>query len=130
MSRKKCNPSYLSSGSSEWSNFPRAIIAITPKQNTDEFSMELGKRGNKAGWRDKDGNPTREKVIRHAKDTIFGKEVPGGEPEGLPQPRRTGRKCPLETIWAFLPADGSPVSKNVLEMQASENGVAIRRFSP
>ena len=47
---------YLGSGSAEWANWARAVVAIRSLGDNGVFELCLGKRGGRVGWRDEEGN--------------------------------------------------------------------------
>src|SRR5262249_41605219 len=58
---------YLGTGSIEWANWPRAIIAIRALGSHKVFELRAAKRGSRLGWKEADGSPCYCKLIAHAK---------------------------------------------------------------
>jgi RecA-family ATPase len=66
---------YQSLGSSELSNWARAIISII-KTSEDEFRVILAKRGWRSGALDTDGSITNELFLAHSTDSICWRQIP------------------------------------------------------
>lgn len=66
---------YLGLGSSELSNWARAIITIVNTAE-DEFRLVVAKRGKRSGLVDDHGNPTSELSLAHSTDHICWKRIP------------------------------------------------------
>ena len=62
---------YLGSGSSEWANWPRAVLALRSIGSNQIFELKAGKRGSRLGWQDANGERCYAKLIAHAKDGGF-----------------------------------------------------------
>ncbi len=67
--------SYMGLGSSELSNWARAIICLTAT-GEDEFRMIFAKRGWRAGVVDEKGHPTTELHLAYSSDHICWKSIP------------------------------------------------------
>jgi len=74
---------YYGSGSAEWANWARAILALESTRDKGVFQLHVGKRGQKIGWKDDEGNTSYSKHIAHSKNpkVIFwrladSKEIP------------------------------------------------------
>jgi hypothetical protein len=59
---------YLGSGSAEWANWARAVLAIRSVGSNEVYELRAGKRGGRLGWKDADGNTVYVKFIAHAKE--------------------------------------------------------------
>ena len=59
---------YLGSGSAEWANWARAVVAIRGLGENGVFELCLGKRGGRVGWQDEAGAPVYKTLIGHAKE--------------------------------------------------------------
>ena len=60
---------YMGSGSSEFTNYIRSALVLTPWNGgklSSVFDLIAAKHGDKLGWRDADGKPTTKKVVCHA----------------------------------------------------------------
>jgi hypothetical protein len=62
---------YLGSGSAEWSNWPRAILAMRSLGSHDIYELRAGKRGGRLRWQDEQGERIYSKLIAHAKQDGF-----------------------------------------------------------
>jgi hypothetical protein len=78
---------YSGSGSSELANWPRAVVAIRSLGSHSVFELRLGKRGQRAHWRNPDGTPSFARHIAHATDGIFWRMA-----EPTETPAEPGRK--------------------------------------
>ena len=58
---------YLGSGSAEWANWARAVVAFRGIGSHDVFELVLGKRGARAGWIDEAGERIYQRPIAHSK---------------------------------------------------------------
>ncbi len=59
---------YLGSGSSEFTNYIRSALVLTPYQQASGgvFNLIAAKHGDKLGWRDENGAPTIKKIAAYA----------------------------------------------------------------
>ena len=60
---------YMGSGSSEFTNYVRSALVITPYgdgRTPGLFTLHAAKHGDKLGWRTADGRPTTQKTVCHA----------------------------------------------------------------
>jgi RecA-family ATPase len=73
---------YLGSGSSELTNWARAVAVITQTSDNNTYLLQLAKRGGRAGATDRNGNPTTHIHLAQATDgTICWNQI--DEPEEL-----------------------------------------------
>jgi len=59
---------YAGSGSIEWANWARCVIALQCTDITGIYRLVAGKRGSRLGWRTADGKPTLDRFIAHARE--------------------------------------------------------------
>ncbi len=59
---------YIASGSAEWANAPRAVLAIRSIGSHDIFELVAGKRGRRAEWRDCQDERIYSQLIQHSKE--------------------------------------------------------------
>jgi hypothetical protein len=59
---------YLGSGSAEWANWARAVVAVRGLGSHEIFQLVLGKRGARAGWVGEEGERIYHRSIAHAKE--------------------------------------------------------------
>jgi hypothetical protein len=102
---------YLGSGSAEWANWARAVLAIRSVGSHEVFELRAGKRGGRIGWKDEDGKTSFARLIGHATEpgvicwrTATEDETPAGKP------RRAGTR---EDLTALVPLE-KPVAKALL----------------
>ncbi len=102
---------YLGSGSIEWANWARAVLAIRSIGSHTIFELRAGKRGGRIGWRTPDGQTEYAKLIGHATEpgVICWRDV---DPAELPATsvKRAGNR---EDLLALVPMD-KPVNKALL----------------
>lgn len=102
---------YLGSGSAEWANWARAVLAIRSIGSHTAFELRAGKRGGRIGWRTAQGETEYAKLIGHATepDMICWREV---DPSELPaaQTKRAGTR---EDLIALVPLE-KPIAKSLL----------------
>jgi len=102
---------YLGSGSAEWANWARAVLAIRSLGSHSVFELHAGKRGSRIGWKDDDGNTTFARLIGHATEPgviCWRKTTEDETPAG--KPRRAGTR---EDLTALVPLE-KPVAKSLL----------------
>lgn len=95
---------YLGSGSSEFANAPRAVLAIRSIGSHDVFELCAGKRGGRLGWHDEQGEKSRSRLIEHSKvpgqicwlETTKEEQNPKGRPKGATP----------DDVLKLLPPDG------------------------
>lgn len=74
---------YMGSGSSEFTNYIRSALVITPYKDGRTpglFTLNAAKHGDKLGWRDADGRPTTQKTVCYANRLP---EYAGGTASGM-----------------------------------------------
>lgn len=95
---------YLGSGSAEWANWARAVLAVRSIGSHEFFELHAGKRGARLRWRDENGAQTSSKFIAHSeRGLICWREAQPPEPakkQGRP------REHDAEDLIRLLPADG------------------------
>jgi hypothetical protein len=93
---------YSAIGSSEWANFARAVLVLQSSRKLPPgmFGLHLGKRGQRAGWRDASGRVLWSKLIQHGDGgNISWREVPAGAED-----MNAGDLLPDDDILAIFPA--------------------------
>lgn len=80
---------YLGSGSAEWANAPRAVLAIRSMGSHDIFELNAGKRGSRLNWRDDQDVKVYSILIQHSKEPgqicWVGASKDDLEPKGRPK---------------------------------------------
>ena len=100
---------YIGLGSSELTNWARAICVLQTTKEDGVFRLLLAKRGNRAGVVDVLGDPCTEIYIKHGDGHIFWEpcEPPAEEPEtekksaGRPPALSELQVIELRTMWAM-----------------------------
>lgn len=103
---------YVMSGSAEWANAPRAVLALVPHKSGKFYELAAPKRGKRLGWRDHEGKRSISKVIAHSSRGICWREVASqeiNELEGEGQPEAPARRsapkqrATMEDLLALFP---------------------------
>ena len=119
---------YLGSGSSEWANWARAVLAVRSLGSNLVFELRAGKRGGRLGWKEEDGETKSYlKLIAHAKEpgVICWREA---EADDMPEPASAKRVATKEDIMPHVPVVGT-ISKDALRLKANTAGIAINRIN-
>jgi hypothetical protein len=100
---------YLGAGSAEWSNWPRAILAVRSLGSHDIYELRAGKRGGRLRWHDENGERIYSKLIAHAKrDGFCWREATHAELElergGSSELRVRRYKPSLDEFMTLFPA--------------------------
>lgn len=88
---------YLGSGSAEWANWARAVVAVRGLGSHEVFQLVLGKRGARAGWVGEEGERIYARAIAHSKEPgaiCWRNADPGDVPNE--EPKRNGRS----EVWS------------------------------
>jgi hypothetical protein len=96
---------YLGSGSAEWANWARAVVAVRGLGSHEVFQLVLGKRGARAGWVGEEGERIYHRSIAHAKEpgAICWRPAEAGEvPEIKTASRGRPEKFPAENLLKIL----------------------------
>lgn len=94
---------YLGSGSAEWANWARAVLAIRSIGSHEVFELRAGKRGARIGWKDDDGKTSFARLIGHATEPGVICWRPATEDETpAGRPRRAGTR---EDLTALVPLE-------------------------
>jgi hypothetical protein len=111
------NPDYAGLGSSELSNWARAIVSL--KTEGDAYCLSLGKRGKRAGITD-DGGATRI-WLRHSGNRIFWEEADAATVASPQRPKTA------EDLLALVPTSPARILKNTLLEKAKSAGLGEKR---
>jgi hypothetical protein len=120
---------YLGSGSIEWANWARAVIAVRSVGSHSVFELRAAKRGGRLGWKEADGmTPTFAKMIAHAREpgVICWQDA---LPEEIPTEGKAKPAATKEALLAHVPA-GKPILKDLLRVQANGAGIALNKINP
>ncbi len=119
---------YLGSGSAEWANWSRAVLALRNLGSPTVFELRAGKRGYRLGWMEVDGRTKAyAKTIAHAKEpgVIFWREADALE---VPTVDKAKAIPTPECILAHVPPD-RPIAKEVLRGKANAAGIAWNKIN-
>lgn len=112
------NADYSGLGSSELSNWARAILSLSVEETS--FVLTLGKRGKRAGIEDKFGCP---KIwLRYAVSGIFWQEC---EPEAASESTKKSKTA--DDLLAHVPASPGRILKNSLIQKGQASGIGENR---
>jgi len=102
---------YLGSGSAEWANWARAVLAIRSLGSHNVFELRAGKRGARIGWKDAEGNQAFSRLIGHATEpgVICWRDASADEATAKGD-KRPGTAADLK---ALVPLE-KPIEKNML----------------
>jgi len=110
---------YLGSGSAEFANWPRCVLAIRSIGQHAVFELRAGKRGSRIGWKDENDQPAYSRFIAHSKTPglIYWRDAELDEARSANSPRA---KTP-EDLLALVPLD-KPILKSLLLDRAQGAG--------
>lgn len=98
---------YSGTGSAEWANWARAVLALRSIGSHDVFELRAGKRGARLGWQDEDGQRSYVRHLAHSAKGICWREA---APDEIPQTGRP-KEHNAEELFALLPEGGLPPTK-------------------
>jgi len=93
---------YLGTGSAEWCNWARGVLAVRSIGSHDVFELQAGKRGARLQWADADGQRVYSRHLAHSKHGICWLEA---EPDQIPKAGRP-REVAAEEVLSLLPDGG------------------------
>jgi hypothetical protein len=95
---------YLGSGSAEWANWARGVLALRSIGSHDVFELRAAKRGGRLGWVNEINEKVYQKFIAHAKESgaIFWREVAANEIGQTGRPKSSD----ADEILGLLPPEG------------------------
>ncbi len=120
---------YMGSGSAEWGNWARAVLALRSLGSHSVFELRAGKRGGRLGWKELDGETkAHAKLIAHATEpgVICWREAEAAE---VPTDSKVKRVPTADDVMAHVPTD-KPISKEMLRTKANGAGIALNRINP
>ena len=93
---------YMGSGSGEWANWPRAVLALRSIGSHEIFELRAGKRGGRLRWLDEFGERCYTRLVAHAKaGGFYWREADPAELEGNGKKGR-GAKFTTKDLLAVL----------------------------
>jgi hypothetical protein len=120
---------YLGSGSIEWANWSRAVIAIRSIGSHSVFELRAAKRGARLRWVAEDG-ATRifGKLIAHGSEggPIYWRTAEASE---APEPQNKRKRIYNKgDLFAHVPAD-KPIEKEALRSKANNAGIPWNKIN-
>jgi hypothetical protein len=116
---------YLGTGSAEWANWARAVLALRSIGSHEVFELRAGKRGARLAWQDEAGQRSYVRQLAHATKGICWREA---TPDEIP---KTGRpkKQSTEKVFALLPPGGltNPEWQKLAESEYDVPKTSFRR---
>jgi putative DNA primase/helicase len=116
---------YLGSGSAEWANVPRAIMALRSIGSHDIYELRAGKRGARLGWKDAEGKTSYSRLIGHSNEPgfIYWRDASEDELNRGGRPKDYS----ADELLELLPFEGLATTE-WLELAGKELGIKERRF--
>jgi phage/plasmid primase-like uncharacterized protein len=117
---------YLGSGSAEWGNWARAILALRRIRSGAVFELSAPKRGARLGWKDEKGNVSQTRYIAHSAEVgkIYWRCA---EPEEKKRPPGRPKNHTPEDLSSLLPPEGLTATE-WKEKAETEVGIKERQF--
>jgi hypothetical protein len=114
---------YSGTGSAEWANWARAVLALRSIGSHDVFELRAGKRGARLGWQDADGQRSYVRHLAHSTKGICWRDAASSE---VP---KTGRSKDYDAgeLLTLLPPEGL-TSSEWRDEAAKEYGIKERSF--
>lgn len=117
---------YLGSGSSEWANWSRAVLAMRGTGSHDIFELIAAKRGKKLRWREPDGDkPKYMRLLGHSREpgVICWREA---EPDEVAEVGGKNKKrvWTKEDVMPHVPPD-KPIDKAALRSRCNAAGMPV-----
>ena len=112
---------YLGSGSAEWANASRSVIALRSIGSHTVYQLMAAKRGGRLRWHDPDGNPVTERWIAHHREpgVICWRDADPYEIEDAQQEAMERSKGRGKAVRGGRP---SKVSDSLLTLLARDSG--------
>jgi hypothetical protein len=117
---------YYGTGSAEWANWARAILALEGTRTKGIFRLHAAKRGQKIGWKDQENKVLYSKLIAHSKtaETIYWRD-----PDPEENPSAAGRDQTFDELELLsLLEDKALSTKEWATAAEDEFGVKERTF--
>lgn len=116
---------YAGSGSAEWANWARGVLAVRSIGEQSVFELRAGKRGSRLGWLDDNGERTYTRLIGHSKESgfIYWRNADASEVNQGGRPKTHG----AEDMLKLLPPSGLS-STEWQKLAKDECGISPRSF--
>ena len=120
---------YAGAGGAELVNWARATLTLLPYENADGYyTLSAGKRGDRLGWKDANGNMTKTKPIAHTEGLMFWREVPPDELAAIGTARQMCDDARRGSVLELCRSHGKPFETcEALYDAIVEEGIAGRR---
>ena len=114
---------YSGTGSAEWANWARAVLALRSIGSHDVFELRAGKRGARLGWQDADGQRSYVRHLAHSSRGICWRTA------DLAEMPKTGRpkEYSEDEVLDLLPPEGMTCTEWQVEA-GKECGIKERKF--
>jgi hypothetical protein len=118
---------YLGSGSSEWANWARAVVAIRSLGDNGIFELCLGKRGGRVDWRNDAGERIYSTLIGHATEPgrIYWRNADESERPGVSGDE--GKRFTVSHLLEHVEDDGMQTAA-LQRVVCSETGMSRANF--
>jgi hypothetical protein len=114
---------YSGTGSAEWANWARAVLALRSIGSHDVFELRAGKRGARLGWKDFDGQRSYVRHLAHGTKGIYWREA---TPDEIPQTGRP-KEANAGEVFALLP-EGGLTATEWQKLALTECGISEATF--
>lgn len=118
---------YLGSGSAEWANWSRAVMALRNIGSDTVFELKAGKRGWRLGWKNPDGvTRTTSQFIAHARGDgeIYWRPATTDEVQVIGAEERDAKQC--MKLMALVPQN-NPIEKNCLLQACQRIDIGVNK---
>jgi hypothetical protein len=114
---------YTGSGSIEWANWARAVLALRSLGSHDTFQLMASKRGVRLRWKDEEGNRTVIRHISHASEpgVICWRDSDETDMASIGRPKTIDN----DEVFGLLPPEGL-LSQDWVRLAKSECGISER----
>lgn len=119
---------YLGSGSAEWANWPRFVLALRSVGSHEVFELRAGKRGSRLGWRGDDGERIYSKLIAHAKQDGFCWRPADASELETPKAGRPPQFSTKDLVALLSPLSPGLKSAEWQKLAREDRGIGRSRF--
>lgn len=116
---------YLGSGSAEWSNWPRGVLAMRSTGSHSVYELVAAKRGGRLGWMDSEGTTSYSKHIVHSKEPgiIYWREA---DPSEVPVSYQA-KIDPRQAVLDCFPETDCEIPKTTIISLAKKRGIGTNK---
>src|SRR5205823_992336 len=119
---------YLGSGSIEWANWARCVVALRSVGSHSVFELRASKRGARLRWKEPDGETTAyAKLIAHSKEAgvICWRDA---DEDDLPAEAAPKKAFTKEDVMPHVATD-KPITKDALRSKCNAAGIALNKIN-